>query len=217
MTGRTQTGSLAAPGAADPAPWLPQAPVRCFISTSPDVDTPATRSASPGAKTRCDGNRGADSTSASAPWLPLAPARCRNEGQPSSAPERSATRSSLRVPRSDDAVRAAFERSRGAVEQPSSAPAERFEQPSSAPAEKVRAALGRPQVPLLAPFMVRFTGLFHSYSLMVHSTSILVRRECRPAPALAPAAPDGPKAAAGRQRPRRTRPFLSRRHPARGA
>ena len=31
MTVRTQTGSLAAPGAADPAPWLPQAPVLGFM------------------------------------------------------------------------------------------------------------------------------------------------------------------------------------------
>ena len=45
--------------------------------------------------------RGATARDAdSAPWLPLAPAR-------------SATRSSLRAPRSEDAVRAAFERSRG--------------------------------------------------------------------------------------------------------
>ena len=172
--------------------------------------------------------RGATARDAdSAPWLPLAPAR-------------SATRSSLRAPRSEDAARAAFERSRGegaaraAFGRPprrspfscplwlishgsfhwhlhgatrSSLRAPRSEDAVRAAFERsrgegaARAAFGRPRRP---PF-----------SCPLWFISIPFRSG---APACANASFRGaPEAATGRQRPRRTRPSLSRCHPAHGA
>ena len=130
MTVRTQTGSLAAPGAADPAPWLPQAPVLGFmVLWSYGFMVPAaTRS------TR---------SSLRAP-------RPRRED--------AARRPAMLIPRHGCHWRRREAQQGAAFGRPGART--RPEQPSSAPAEKVRRerpVRAPPQVPLLVPIMAHFS------------------------------------------------------------